>query len=283
MRLAAVLLLMFWTAYEARVEARVIAERQIELSVGSGRSLMARVQVPVRAEPMPAVILLGGLERGASALDLVRPERPTVMASFDYPLNLPPEIVWSSAFRVLPDVRRGIRDSLEGIGALHAALKQLPEVDPDRITVVGVSLGAPFAVIAAADHNIPGLAIIHGFADVPGVIAHQLIRHWAPERGGWARPLARGIGWVLTLAAGIPSVEPRAAGLRREQKVLMLTASDDELIPVSATQALLEGLRRSDATTEFEVERGRHLAGADDPRIPRLLQRTERWFALSGL
>ena len=282
MRLVAVLLLL-WTVGEAPVHARVVGERQVELGVGGGRSLMARVRVPASADPMPAVILLGGFERGAAALDLVYPDRPTVMASFDYPLDLPQELDLLRVLGAVPDVRRGIGDSLEAIGALHAVLRALPEVDAARITVIGVSLGAPFAVIAAADHHIPGLAVIHGFADVPGVIAHQFVRRWHPGRGAWVHPIASVLGRVLDFAAGIPNVERRAAALRRDQRALVLIASDDELIPAHATRALIDGLRRSEATIEIEVEPGRHLTGAGDPRIRPLLMRTERWLALNGL
>lgn len=283
MRLATILILLFGGLWDATVQARVLAERQIELRVGGGRSLMARVQVPAVSRPMPAVMLFGGFERGAGALDLVRPERPTVMASFDYPLELPDEATFSNVVRALPAARRGIRDSLEGIGALHAALRDLPEVDPARITVIGVSLGAPFAVIAAAEHGIPGLAVIHGFADVPNVIAHQFIRRWEPDHGAWVRPIANGLAHVLNFATGIPRVERKAERLVAGQKVLMLIASDDERVPAPGTRALLEALQRSQASMVSEVEDGRHLAGARDPRIPALLARTERWMAAHAL
>lgn len=280
---AAVLFMVLAAVGSATAQARVLAERQIELDVGRDRSLIARVQVPASSEPMPAVMLFGGFERGAAALDLVSPDRPTVMASFDYPLELPEQASFSSVLRALRDARRGIRDSIAGIGALHSALQALPEVDPGRITVIGVSLGAPFAVIAAAEHDIPGLAVIHGFGEVPKVIAHQFVRRWEPERGPWVRPFAHGLARVLSLVAGIPDVEGGASRLRANQQVLMLIAADDELVPASASEALLSALHSSAAETESEVESGRHLTGAGDPRIPDLLRRTERWLVGRGL
>lgn len=270
--------------FASSVEAQVLAERWVDLELASARVVRARLQVPVVDTPVPAVILLGGFERGAGALDLVNASRPTVMASFDYPLTLPEEKPdlwgWTGLLR---EARRGIHDSFEAIGLLHAQLLAMPEVDPARITIVGVSLGAPFAVAAAADHGIPGLAVIHGFGRVSEVMAHNFIRRWEPDRGPWVRPFARGLAGWLTWYADIPVIEDKARTLQAHQRVLMLIAADDDLVPASATTALIEGLRASSAQVESETEAGSHLRGDTDPRIPALLARTEGWMKDHGL
>lgn len=278
---AAVLLLGALAAFEAA--GRVVAEREVDLPLGAERRLRARLQVPASEGPLPAVMLFGGIERGAAALDLVSSARPTVMASFDYPMKLPEQASAAGVLAAVPAARRGIRDSLRGMGLLYAHLRTMPEVDPARISIVGVSLGAPFAVIAAADNGIPGLAVIHGFGDVPGVVAHQLIRRWEPEHGSWVRPFAHALAHLLNFATGAPSVERHASRLVSGQKVLVLIAADDERVPQSATDALVAGLRQSGAMIESELEEGGHLAGGEDPRIPALLNRTESWLIAQGL
>ena len=262
------------------------AESRLALTLDSGRAVDARVLVPEQSTDarMPAVMLFGGFERGASALDLIRTSRPTVLASFDYPLDVPEKARGMDYVRMLPAVRRGIRDSFDGIGKLHAYLATRPDVDPTRITIVGVSLGAPFAVVAAVDHDIPGLAVIHGFGRVNDVIAHQFIRRWGGrERGFWVEPAASLLGNVLTWYADIPQIDIRARNLRDHQRAWMLSAQDDELMPARATDALREGLDASAAQFEFETEPGGHLRGGDDPRIPALLGKAERWMARAGL
>lgn len=264
--------------------AQLRAETTVELRLVSGRVIPARLVLPVQTgERLPAVMLFGGFERGAGALDLVEPSRPTLLASFDYPLSVPRKPRFWEALGLLPEARRGIADSVEAMGLLYAHLRTREDVDPARITLVGVSLGAPFAVAAAAEYGIPGLAVVHGFGQVRQVIAHQFIRRWEPRRGAWVRPVAHALAAFLTGYGGIPDVEARARTLRAEQRVMMLIAGDDELVPAAATAALLDGFRASAAQVESEVESGGHLAGEVDPRIPALLARTERWMVDHGL
>ncbi|MGQ0530391.1 MAG: alpha/beta hydrolase family protein [Panacagrimonas sp.] len=264
--------------------AQIRAEAQLELSLDSGRRVLARIVLPTApVARLPAVILLGGFERGAAALDLIPPGYPAVLASFDYPLVLPDSIGLREGLRLLPEVRRAVHDTQDAIGLLHAALAQREDVDTARISIVGVSLGAPFAVIAAADHGIPGLAVIHGFGRLPQVIGQQFIWRWDVEDRVWARPLAWLLGQVLARAAGLPDVELHAQRLRAHQRVLMLSAADDERIPTAATRSLIHALHASAAQVQVETEPGDHLSGEADPRIPLLLQRTDRWRAEQGL
>ena len=264
--------------------AQIRAETQLDLQLENSRRVSARLILPVdAAAPLPAVILLGGFERGAAALDLIPPGYPAVLASFDYPLDVPDSIGLREGLMLVPQVRRAIRDSQEAAGLLYAALVQRDDVDAARISIVGVSLGAPFAVIAAAEHGIPGLAVIHGFGQLPQVLSHQFIwRSDDPDRF-WVRPLAWMLGRALSWVTGLPSVEQHAQRLQAHQRVLMLNAADDERIPPAAMQSLSSALRASAAQVQIETESGDHLSGESDPRIPLLLQRTDRWRAELGL
>lgn len=258
----------------------------LPLRLNDGRVITARLRVPDLADAsraLPAVMLLGGFERGASALDLVQPTRPTVLASFDYPIALPERLGVRDALRLLPEARRAVHDSLQALGLLHAQLARRADVDTARITLVGVSFGAPFAVVAAAEHEIPGLVVIHGFADLPTVIGHPFARRWAEDGRAWMSPLAWLLGHALDAYADLPVIEQHAARLRASQQVWMLSARDDALIPARATNALREALARSAARVDDELEDGGHLRGASDPRIPALLRRTERWLIARGL
>ena len=271
-------------ALSCGAQAQIRAEAQLDLELQSGTRVQARLILPVdAASPLPAVILLGGFERGAGALDLIPPGYPALLASFDYPLAVPDSIGLREGLSLLPQLRRAIRDSQEATGLLYAALVQRGDVDAARISVVGVSLGAPFAVIAAAEHGIPGLALIHGFGRLSQVIGQQFIWRWGDEDRFWMRPLARMLGMLLGWVTGLPSVEQHAQQLQAHQRVLMLNAADDERIPPAAVQSLSGALRASAAQIQIETEPGDHLSGETDPRIPLLLQRTDRWRAEQGL
>lgn len=261
-----------------------VIEQRLDLRLASERSVKAVIRAPDHAETrMPAVMLFGGFERGAAALDLVQQSRPTVLATIEYPIDVPRKIGWQRAVGLLPEARRAIHDSFEAIGLLHAQLRARPDVDPARVSIVGVSFGAPFAVVSAAEHGISGLVVIHGFANVPEVITHQFAWRWAEDGRGWMQPLAWALGRFLNWYAEIPRIEVHAARLHAGQKVWMLSANDDALIPPRADAALREGFAASQATFEHETEAGGHLRGDKDPRIPELLRRTEHWLIANGL
>lgn len=268
----------------APARAASFEQTRVPLELQSGRVVDAHVLVPTtRADRVAAVMLFGGFERGAAALELVSPSQPTVLASFEYPFEIPEIEGWIDAVRLLPAARRAIHDTFEGIGLLHAHLQARADVDPARITLVGVSFGAPFAVVSAAEYDVPGLAVIHGFGRVADVIAHSLARRWKVEERPWVRPLAWTLGHLLTLYAGVPDVDAHATRLRTDQRVLMIAAREDERVPAVATEALREGLKASAARVVFEQEAGAHLTGGEDPRIPALLDRAQTWMREEGL
>jgi hypothetical protein len=278
------LLLCFVLADSASASA---SASRMAMPLESGRMLEVHLLAPPPAQPdarRPAIMVFGGFETGADALARVRTSRDTVLASFDYPIVLPENVDGVlGALRLVPDVRRAIHDTLDGIGRLQIYLQARADVDPARVTLVGVSFGSPFAVVAAQRHRTPGLAVIHGFGSVTDVVAHALAQRWGVERRPWIGVVAAIAARVLVIGTGVPDIEAHAAKLAQDQRVLMLAAHGDERVPESATLALKTALESSAATLEFEREPGGHLEGPDDPRVPNLLRRAERWMQAVGL
>ncbi|MCI0749606.1 MAG: hypothetical protein L0Y32_03525, partial [Nevskiales bacterium] len=64
-------------------------------------------------------------------------------ATFDYPFDAPRKFIFPDSLKLAPELRDAIHGTLDGIGKLHDALKQRPDIDPARITVAGASAGAP--------------------------------------------------------------------------------------------------------------------------------------------
>lgn len=282
----AVILALLFSCFQSVAQATgSYAEDSIELKLANGARLQARLRFPhsENAKKLQAVMLFGGLQRGAESLDLVESSVPMVLASFDYPFEVPQRADRKSLLGFAPEARRAIAQTLEGIGLLHRALAAHPRVDAQRITIVGVSLGAPFAVLAAEKHQLAGLGVIHGFARVRQVIAHQFIMRWEPDRGAWVRPLAHLLSTILCWYANVPDVEAAAGRMGADQNVWMIAAQDDLRIPAAAVLALRSAFLRSEAEFKFESETGGHLAGEDDPRIPDLLRNATRWMKLADL
>lgn len=254
---------------------------QFTVALASGRVLQVELRRPaaLAGQALPAVLLFGGFRGAATILDAVPADTPAAVVSFDYPFDPPRRFVFPDSFLHLPDVRRGIDETREGIRTVHAVLRQREDIDATRISIVGASLGAPFATMAAAELELAGLVIVHGFGDVRRVIAQQFIEKYGRVVYWPAQTLAALLTWGLRL----PAPEDYAEQLRREQQVLMVVAADDELIPRHATEVLWTALEDSDAQLTRINESGAHLSGNRDPRIPALVGSALDWMRGAGL
>lgn len=259
-------------------------EETLPLTLPSGASLPVRVLRPAQApDKLPAIILLGGYQRGAAALDLVSTDQPVLLAGFDYPVELPRKLRVREIPELLPKTRRAITDTRGGIAALHQALSRRPDVDPRRITLVGVSAGAPFATLAAADARIPAVILVHGFADLPEVIEHQFARRWEPKHGWLGRIGAWLSSRLLHGLLRLPSIEESARSLDASQRVLMIRATEDDFVPKAGSDALETALRASRARVEVLIQPGGHIRGAAPERLQPVLKASMEWMEREGL
>jgi len=265
--------------------AAAAREERIELTLDDGRKLEAHLRIPEGAAGrMPALMLFGGFRNAASVLDRVYAGRPVAWATFDYPFEPPRKFTFPKSLRDAPAARAAIHGSFEGIGKLYEALVRHPAIDPARITVVGASAGAPFATVGAARSPIPGVILVQGMGDVTAVIENLIFRKYRKKYGDWvARPsrwLAEWINWYCE----IPDIAAQARALRASQKVLIFTASEDDFIPLAATESLWAALEESAAYHERIDLPGLHLGvGDDSERIANILQRSMKWMEAQGL
>jgi fermentation-respiration switch protein FrsA (DUF1100 family) len=96
----------------------------------------------------------------------------------------------------------------------HAHLIERPDVDPDRVGVLGVSLGAAFALdAAAADERVRAVATLSAFS-------------------GW-RAIAGDVLPVLGPMLMPPGLDPAASAARLGDRPLLIMHGDrDEIIPL---------------------------------------------------
>jgi hypothetical protein len=257
---------------------------RVEFTLDSGRVLGAEIRRPADTPgPLPAVMLFGGFRGAATVLDAVPGDLPIAAVSFDYPFDPPRKFVFPDTLAHVPAMARGIDETFEGIRRLSAHLRARDDIDEARMTIVGASLGAPFATISAAELDLPGLVIVHGFGKLRHVIGHQL-RHAAERRGhAWLRWPAQGLANLLTWGFRLPAPERYAPRLDADQRALMIVAGDDELIPAHATESLWSALQASAARVERIDETGGHLRGTTDPRIAELVGTAMDWMQRNDL
>lgn len=118
-------------------------------------------------------------------------------------------------------------------------LRALPEVDPERVGAVGVSLGAIVTALArGVDERLGRTVLVIGGADF-----ERLLRDSPEAKGLLDR--AGGLVRPQDLAAVLRPVDPVTFAARvPTDDVLMLNARRDEIIPESCTLALWEALGR---------------------------------------
>jgi Prolyl oligopeptidase family len=261
-------------------------DEKLPLTLDDGRVLEATLRWPDGAAPakLPALMLFGGFRGAARVLDKVQAPRPLVWATFDYPFEPPRKFRFPASLADAPAARAAIHGSFEGIEKLHQALARHPRIDAARITVIGASAGAPFATVGAARQPIPGMILVEGLGDVPLVIGHLIARKYQPRYGDWVRFPARWLARWLNWYCEIPDIAAQARRLRATQKVLMVTATQDDFIPQPATEALWQALEASQSVHERIDLEGSHLGVGDDRgRIAEILRRSMQWLEQHAL
>lgn len=252
-------------------------------TVGDDRRIEFRVlNASDTGRPKPAIVLLGGLERGAAALDLLPDDDTVVLAGFDYPVEVPRRVRWQQIPPLLSAVEQGIDDTRHALQRLHERLAAHPGVDAERIGVIGVSLGAPFALLAAADSPYAGLVLVHGFADVPATMRHQFARRWREPYGRFGELAAWGVQGLLSALIEYPDPRQAIPRLRPGQPVLSIAAEDDEFVPPAVNAALIRALRASPARLTVRQSAGGHVRGDQAERIQALFALAQPWLRRHG-
>jgi dienelactone hydrolase len=260
----------------------------LSIPLPGGGALQATLRIPDgpdrEAKPFPVVMIFGGFENAGRVLELVQPDRPAILASFDYPFTPPRKLEFPASLRYLPQAKRFIHETIEGIAALKSALKRRPDVDPGKFTLVGASFGAPFVTAAAAsDPEFRGVALVHGFADVVGTSVHQLMRSFGKRFGALAYPMA----WTLCQAGFLyidgPEPEVEARKLSTGQSVLMISASEDSFIPRNSSELLWSALQASRARRERLEMPGDHLQPGSEALIAKIMGHVVEWMERMGL
>jgi len=197
-----------------------------------GRVTRGNLRIPLGVDkPLPAVMILGGQHTGARAAGLISLEKQAVLCAMDYP-SYPEETI--SPTRIPALLHSLQRAAFDAVGMAFNVLDYLctrPEVDKDRITVLGVSFGVPFAVIAALDHRVRGVVLIYGAGDLEELI------DWNLRRKVRFTPLRKFASHILgTLTSPF---EPTAYVDRFSPRpLLMINSSLDEKIPVRCVRLL---------------------------------------------
>lgn len=221
----------------------------------------------------PAAIMIGGFSTGRRAADIPSTIDNLVLASIDYPYDGPDALEGWEWVRYLDDVRQGLLGTPPALLLAAQYMYRREDVDPDRVSIIGVSLGVPFAVAAAAtDRRLSGAAYLHGGADI-----RQLYEHaYGARTPGWLTPiLSRLVTWLTA-----PLEPARYAGWVAPRPTLQVNAAEDRFIPRVCVLALYEATRQPKRLIWLD---GGHVATNEEAIVEDLMRLTLDWMAERGL
>ena len=232
--------------------AHVFTPVRVTATSGLALDLMVRRAIADSAERLPLAVILGGHYTGRKAAQLLGDTPGVVVATLSYPYtgDLRPNAF--TFLRDIPKIRAAFLDTPPAVMLAMDYLSKRPDIDPDRIEAIGVSLGVPFISIAGAlDDRFSRVWALHGSGG-----------SYAPLEANMKRTI--GFAPLRAVAAGIATViinGPRLDPVRWVPQIaprpfIMVNASGDERLPREAVDALYNSARDPKELVWME---GRHI------------------------
>lgn len=202
----------------------------------SGLVVNFRVLRPANVQgPLPSVILLAGFRTGSKAITLIGDPGNVAIVALDYPYHGPEKFddVWEAVSH-FPEVQRGLLDTPPAASLAIDWLATQTWADPEKVELVGASIGVPFAAVTGArDERIQRVWLLHGGADNQDWLKGALRKKIGNDslRGAAASVLVLlAHGASFDNADWVSQIAPRP--------VVVVGARDDESLSVGNTEAL---------------------------------------------
>jgi len=208
--------------------------RSIHAVSSTGIPLAARIKTPEGAgRTLPAIIILGGLRTGSMTIDYIRESSHMIVMAIDYPYDGKKEDLSVTEFMLaLSDIHGAILETPPAVMLGVDYLLSRKDVDPERITLIGGSLGAFFVpAVMAADSRIDAAAILFGAGDLQALIRGEIDMPF---------PLPRFGSWVASVL--VSPVEPlKYIADISPRPVFILNGREDPRIPMGLAAKLHRG------------------------------------------
>lgn len=184
----------------------------------------------------PLALLLGGHRTGQDAVRLLENTRGAVAAAVSYPYVGDPRPYAGDFLRAIPRIRTAFLDTPPALMLALDYLLGRSDVDGSRVEGVGVSLGAPFMVIAGAlDQRISRIWVVHGSGGSFTPLQHNMRAAipFAPLR-------YFGAGLATVILSGPRLAPERWVARTSPRPFIMVNARDDQRMPAAAVHMLFE-------------------------------------------
>lgn len=230
---------------------------------GLAVDLVVRRAVEDSGRTLPLAVILGGHLTGKEAARMLGDTRGVVVAAVSYPFDGDVRPGAATFLREVPKIRGAFLDTPPALMLTLDYLLKLPGVDTKQVEGIGVSLGAPFAVVAGAlDPRFTRVWAIHGSGGSYAPLELNMRRtiHFTPLRVAAAA--------LADVIISGPRLDPsRWVGRVAPRTFMMVNASADERMP----RAQVEELYRSAGQPKEQIwMSGGHVHG-DAETIARLV------------
>lgn len=204
--------------------------RSVHIVGVSGLEVKARVLRPADGEdvPLPVLVVLGGHRTGQDAVEAVGGPDGVIVIALNYPYNGPEKLRGvRQILSTLPQIRHALLDTPAAVSLALDWLLEQPSADPDRVELVGVSLGTQFSAAAgAADPRFRRVWFVQGAGDSRRWIVHQL------EGRIGNRFLRRATATLLWWLAHGATLDPQLwVGQIAPRSVVVIGARQDPALP----------------------------------------------------
>jgi dienelactone hydrolase len=235
-----------------RVDGSIIMPVRLTARSGLSVELAVRRAVQDSGRRLPLAVILGGHYTGKAAVKLLDDMPGVAIVAISYPYDGEPRPDALTFIKNIPRIRQAFFDTPPAISVALDYLLSRPDVDSTSVEGVGVSLGAPFMVIAGAlDPRITRVWSVHGSGGsyAPLEVSMRRTIKFAPLRA-----VAAGLS---TMIINGPDMDPvNWAGRISPRPFIMINAGDDERLPRENVEALYQSARHPKEIIWME---GRHV------------------------
>jgi len=250
---------------QSRVEApdRVVEQLRLVSTSGLAFDLAIQRALPASGVPQPLVLIVGGHRTGRDAVRLLPAIPGVVIGVISYPYDGEHRLKGFAVATSLPKIRQALMDTPAALALALDHLLTDPSVDGARVELVGVSLGAPVAVVTGGwDSRFSRVWSVHGGGKLRQMIDFNL-------REEIASPLLRA---PLSAFGGLlvaPLSPERFAARIAPRELVMINARQDEKIPRACVDALYAAAQEPKELIWLE---GEHVNPRQEELIQELLE-----------
>jgi len=219
--------------------------------------------------PMMGVVLMGGIRTGREAMRIIstRPHIGQIGAflTMDYPYNGPRSFRGLEMVPWIPRVREALFDGVEATRLAVDFLLSRPEIDQERIVLLGGSLGAFYVTDAAAlDHRPAAVISFMGGGNITSLLESNL------RSGGYVGTKLLSVPAAAFIGLLIRPLEPtRLAEHITPVPYVQVSATADERIPRENALAVYDAALEPRKLVWMEAD---HVLPNRDDLIERMIE-----------